>query len=254
MDTKYWLNFHFFEGRDPNLVCSKCRSGKLFQKDKFKFLETFPSRLKFLDEYSPFTEREFKFTGFFECNNPICKEIYMVLGKVYIEPSDPDFDDMGEYLGSGCINHFLPEYISPPIEIIERKDAYPRLVNESLYDSFKLFFVDNEACANKIRIALELLLDKLGVDQIDERGKPLFLGTRIEKYNAVDQKNSKLMKATKIIGNYGSHRDKISRKDVLDGYELMEAILDDLYDNKYEKLKAKADKITSKNKPISKIQ
>jgi hypothetical protein len=62
------------------------------------------------------------------------------------------------------------------------------------------------------------------------------------------------MKATKIIGNYGSHREKVSRQDVLDGYELLKAVLDDLYDNESEKIRLKAELINKNKKPISKIK
>jgi len=205
--------------------------------------------LKSFDEFS-FSEvdREYKFVGFLECNNYKCKEIFSIVGILNREPDEPYEDNSGQ-LSQDLFNSYSPEFISPPIEIIELKKEYPKAVNNALYESFKLFFTDNEACANKIRTAVELLLDENGI----ENKKGIRLNDRIIKFKKIDPKNGELLEAVKWIGNYGSHQDKIIRKDVLDGYELLKAVLDNLYDNESEKLRLKAERINTNQKPISKI-
>ena len=61
------------------------------------------------------------------------------------------------------------------------------------------------------------------------------------------------MLSIKWIGNYGSHNDSISRIDLLDAYEMMNAILDELYDNYSNKLKALSKSINDNKKPLSAI-
>lgn len=251
MDKDYWLNFYFREDEKPNLYCSKCKTGRLFIKDKFILHETFLSQKMAFDElYYSDSDREFKFVGFLECNNYLCRELYTISGIVYREPDEPVFDESGEILGQDLFYLYKPEFISPPLEIIELKKEYPRTVNDALYESFKLFFADNEACANKIRTVVELLLD----DRDIENKKGIRLNDRIIKFKAIDPTNGGLLEAVKWIGNYGSHQDKIVRQDVLDGYELLKAVLDDLYDNESEKLRLKAERINTNKKPISKIK
>jgi hypothetical protein len=238
MDTEYWLTFYLTDNR--HFYCQKCKEGKLLRVNDFQFHK------------ANISLREIKISGILKCNNISCNEVYSICGKrievTQIKDNGIDTPYFETYF------KYEPEFISPPLEIIELKNKYPRTVNDALYESFKLFFSDNEACANKIRIALEFLLDELGVDQLDKKGENLALGVRIEKYKEVDEKNSNLMKATKIIGNYGSHREKVSRQDVLDGYELLKAVLDDLYDNESEKIRLKAELINKNKKPISKIK
>lgn len=247
MDTNKWLNFSLSE--NPNIDCPRCKVGRLNIVDHFQVSIDGPSQR---DKYCEYWDRTSKFSGLLKCSNGSCSEVYSVSGKTIIL-ADPVHDEYGNLENVNFCDIYDPEFISPPFEIIELKNEYPTTVKAALNDSFKLFFADNEACANKIRIALELLLDELGVTQLNKKGVDLALGIRIAEYEERDEKNAKLMKATKIIGNFGSHRKKIERKDVLDGYELLKAVLDDLYDNESEKLKLKAEQINSQNKPISKI-
>lgn len=59
------------------------------------------------------------------------------------------------------------------------------------------------------------------------------------------------MLAIKWLGNAGSHSQKtVSRDDVIDAYELLEHILQEIYMQKTEKLKTKAQKINKMKGPV----
>ena len=62
-----------------------------------------------------------------------------------------------------------------------------------------------------------------------------------------------MMLSIKWIGNYGSHSFSISKSDLLDAYEMMNAILDDLYDNYAKKLSELSRTINENKKPQSAI-
>jgi len=116
-----------------------------------------------------------------------------------------------------------------------------------------LFFADYGASANHIRIALERILDHLKVKKFElKRGKRVFISLhkRIlllpSKYNDV----SDLLFAIKWLGNTGSHSHKITIDDVMDAYEILEVVLNEIIENKTKKIKKMAKKI-NKRKGLS---
>lgn len=190
--------------------------------------------------------------------NSGCKEIVAVAGSMYAEPDDPEFNDNGEYLGQPWYTYYRPEFFTPTLEIIPLKKVYPKGVSVVLRNSFSLYFVDVEACANKIRIAIETLLDELGVNRtfINSRGKREYykLHKRIEVYKTTNNEIGELMLSVKWIGNFGSHSESLKREDLLDAYVFVQTILDKLYDDKMKTIVKLAKSINKTKKPPSKIK
>jgi hypothetical protein len=258
IDKTYWLNLHFRDDKFPDILCPTCRKGMLKIETNFISRDTRRSRELKNADYFDETDYEEKFTGFLKCSNPACEETVVVSGSKFAEPDEVVFDDDGEYLGQPWYTHYRPEYFTPAIEIFPLKKEYPKSVNAILRNSFTLFFLDVEACANKIRITIETLLDELGTKRtfINRQNKREYykLHKRIEDYKNTNGEIGELMLSIKWIGNFGSHSGELKKDDIIDAYTFMEVILDKLYDDGMEKIKRLAKTINKTKKPASKIK
>jgi hypothetical protein len=96
-------------------------------------------------------------------------------------------------------------------------------------------------------------MDEQGMQGNDRVGKPIPLGTRIDNFNKHNPKVKPFLEAAKWIGNAGSHVEGIGREAILDGYELLENIVKELYEDqhKFKELSMKAEKINSTKRPLS---
>jgi hypothetical protein len=139
---------------------------------------------------------------------------------------------------TGYYNSCKPLSITPPPALIPIPDNCPKAVREETEAALMLFWCDDAASLNRIRNALELLLDDLKIprgknDHVAKKRKRLNLHQRIE---LLEQKRPKLkeicarMMAVKHLGNAGSHSgDKVNREDVFDGLDILERVLHDMY-------------------------
>ncbi len=251
IDKNYWLNFCFLGGYPIDVKCPTCWKGKLNILEKFAIRESRDAidiqkgkygnyDIEFIDE---------KFSGLLTCD--FCNDVVAVCGTSNFESNFDPEDLSVEY---EYYRRFKVEYFSPPLNIFPLKHDYPKRVKDILKKSFSLFFIDPDSCGNKIRISVEALLDDLNADRKNsESGKMLSLHQRIKKYQIKNEGISQLMLSIKWIGNYGSHNDSISRSDLLDAYEMIQSILDYLYDNQEKKLMELAKKINDNKRPASKI-
>jgi hypothetical protein len=71
------------------------------------------------------------------------------------------------------------------------------------------------------------LLDRLEVPQARN------LHERIEKYKERDEERGSAMLAVKWVGNAGSHADDIARDNVYDAFDIIEAVLKDVFSRDY---------------------
>jgi len=253
IDKDFWLNLHLREDKSSEITCPACGKGKINISEHLMRFETEKSKkyTKYVSCFGGFIDK--RFSGFLICNNDECNEIVAVCGSVNAEQSKHNDT---EYINQDYIECLLPEYFSPPLNIFPLKQIYPSAVNKLLEKSFSLFFMDNESCGNKIRISVEVLLDELGVrKEKDCKHKTyrLNLNDRIREYQSINMYIGELMLSIKWIGNYGSHNDSISKSDLLDGYEMMCTILDNLYDNQTDKLLKLSRTINIHERPASKI-
>jgi len=245
IDKDYWLNLHLEEGKPSEIICPKCGKGRInilgdFSKRKTKYTIE-------MEEHQCFYEEvwEEKFSALLICDKEYCNDVVAVCGTAVPERIDDDEENSN----SCCFECFNPEYFSPALKIFPLKNEYPSEVNKILEKSFSLFFADSDSCGNKIRISVEVLLDELGV----EKKKGERLDDRIRNNKKTNEYIIELLLSIKWIGNYGSHDDSISKSDLLDAYEMMNAILDDLFDNHAKKLSELSKTINENKMPASKI-
>lgn len=185
------------------------------------------------------------------CNNKDCGESYMVIGNTFIDFVYTE-NHYSNYPEREEIDVFKPLFFTPPIHLFVIHKSIPKQLREELINSFNLFFADFSAAANKVRIALEILMNDLKISKTNSKGKDLTLHNRIELFEKSDPTLGEQLLSIKIVGNSGSHQSSIERADVVIAYEIIEHVLDELYVRKARMLDAqsKAKKLSSKAKQI----
>lgn len=200
--------------------CPTCRSGTaIFDPSSLRFSETTASKNQRTssEDWNPY-DIDLSFTARAACNNPKCKEGFSIAGDGGLEESGGfDTYEMEEY--------FRPLFIHPMPDIIELPAKCPREIAEPIRESFKLFRLQGEACAGRIRVALELLLTHLGIptSATNSKGKEheLSLHARIDLYSEADPILGGHLMALKWLGNTGSHGgERLYVPELLDAYEV----------------------------------
>lgn len=152
-----------------------------------------------------------------------------------------DIDEKTGLIDFKEVKTFIPKFIYPPLPIIRCDYLLPKKIKKQLEISFGLFFYDKESCAASIRKTIELILS--------DKGKKK--NSLQEKINIIENQWLKnVFTGIKEMGNAGTHGnydgEKIEAKDLLDGYELLEAILEEFYYKKQEVLGNKAENLKRK--------
>jgi hypothetical protein len=150
---------------------------------------------------------------------------------------------------------FRPLFFSEPPRIILIPDRVPSEIAQDLTNSFQLYWVDPESCANRIRSSVERLLSHFGVRRtaISKKGKRVLLSlhSRIEVFRANHAGTGDALMAVRWIGNAGSHTQPITREDLLDGYELMEHVLAELFAGRHRRIAQLSRQINRRKRPRS---
>ncbi len=263
IDYKKWERFSFTPKISDEIICPICSKGKLiFKEELFHAMET--KQTKELENYSYFDvmiHYQAKFTGFLLCDYKNCQEYIIVVGDKFVTTDDEDviIEDDGSITQS-LTSVYYPEYFQPPIEIFKIEKYCPKEVKHQLISSFKHFFSDTEASANRLRVAIEILCDELKVIKKPKKtiGSPqrkqnqFTLHQRILELKKTKPEVAEMLLSIKWIGNYASHKDTVKRTDILDGYSFMQVVLNNIYDNNFKVLQKKSQKINKTKKPLSK--
>ncbi|WPU96224.1 DUF4145 domain-containing protein [Mucilaginibacter sabulilitoris] len=237
MNKKTWTDWQV------NKPCPNCHIGHLISVDnKFVQSETRESAMLTNDEPSyPYTD--YVFTEHLKCDQ--CSEIVMAMGFKF-EDNYPNPD--GDHNMSINYSAFIP---AP--HIIEIPKSCPDAVKKILIQSFGLYWMDENSCANKIRVSIEALMDALKVrkTKITRRGREnVMLHNRILEYKLRNPDVSQYLLAIKWIGNSGSHLSDVSKEHILDAYKLLEYALELIYNDKKKDLTKMSKAINKRRKPI----
>ncbi len=248
-------HFNEFVEKDniPEWICPICSFGHIRLATEKSIKETELKKSKKRrddDEYWSPEEYEGKFTAILTCSNKICAESIYVLGDSFV---GQDVDGNGDM---GYFNYLRPKLFNPTINLFEILKEYPDDVKNTLQDSFRLFWVDIESCANKIRVIVELIMNERRIvktQKVKKGKRKLWLNERITKFGEKYTELSANMHAVKWIGNEGSHANaSLKSSDLLDGFDLLENCLYRLYSKENERLKKLSDRINKKKGPLSK--
>jgi hypothetical protein len=232
--------------------CPSCSKGYLNIVDEsFSKKETKDSReIRDHPEWEPEYLKSV-YSGVLECSNTSCKEVVSSSGVGWLE-EEHFYDEEGmpdrEY-----IQYFKPLIFYPHLRPFLFPKGTPEAVEKEINKSFALIFTDPPSSANHIRVALEHLLTYLRVKRfVTKNGRRNFLSlhNRIDilptKYEGIKD----IFLAVKWLGNAGSHSNHdVTLDDVLDSYELMIELLDEIFSTKRVKAKSLANKINKKKGP-----
>ena len=136
------------------------------------------------------------------------------------------------------------------------RPSFPKALNRpTTRTSFKLYWLSPEACANSIRSVVEGLLTHFKVRLTSKNAKGqrvlLSLHARIDLFRQTNPDLADALMAVKWIGNAGSHSRPIMREDLLDGYELMEHVLDELFVQREKRIARLSRQINRRKRPRS---
>jgi hypothetical protein len=189
-------------------------------------------------------------TAWLKCTDSKCAEDVALLGK---GGPEPEFD---EEHGMSWSSTFRPLYMFPMPDIAEIPDRCPGAISLELRASFQSFWSDRAAAANRLRSALERLLDHLGVKTRTRKAMggfhTLTLHDRIELFEKGEPGLGSHLLALKWLGNTGSHGDEVSVGDLLDAYEVTEHCLAEILTQRSKRIAAIAKNLNKKHAPRGK--
>ncbi|XQF93676.1 DUF4145 domain-containing protein [Pseudoalteromonas espejiana] len=195
--------------------CSKCSDGFLeFIPDTFHKYDTLDSAKLFqCEDWEP-DWVDYIFTGSLCCVN--CGETHIVTGtgkpEEYIDEEGKVFFDV-----------FYPKFFLPTINIFPIPSNTPEAISEIIKSSFSLAWADYSASGNKLRVALELIVDKLVPNSTKS------LGNKIKDIPDAKSNIREMINAIKWLGNQGSHEAKLEEYDLAFSFKIIERVLKDLY-------------------------
>ncbi|MDH4442380.1 MAG: DUF4145 domain-containing protein [Rhizobium sp.] len=242
MDEKLWkINY----SEIPKFPCPRCNDGRLRIKKDEQFLTYEPNWVTDeLDEASLRGEMSVgKFAGLLRCEETECDEAVAICGEYSVSHEQvfrnryDEFDVESKWV-------YTISRLSPMPRIVKIPDGLSEECVEQIQGACELFFVDLGACANKLRVATEKLLDHLQVP--NQRS----LADRINDFEKKQPGHKPIFDALRHVGNVGSHEGKSDFEYVIDCFSLMEFALEELVEKRSAKIAATAGKIVaSKGKP-----
>ncbi len=235
----------------PRWDCPTCGKGRLnLPADAFIQKETGPSE-KIHDH--PAWEPEWitkRFVAILKCDYVACEELVAVCGSA--APSEfIDVDDYGAEFQD--FKDILSVYAIFPAPLPFRPiSGTPPSVKAAIAAASSLVWQSSEASANKIRQAVQHLMNARKVKKIQiKNGKQshLKLHDRIVEFAKSDAENGAILLAIKWVGNGGSHTDSLTRDSVLDAFDMLELVLDNLYGTTKAMIMKKVKAINKKKGP-----
>jgi hypothetical protein len=243
----------------PPYPCPRCRKPTLKLEEKTLVMEeTETSKANHKHEAWEPEWTEERFVCLFRCSAAKCGEIVAVSGRVSVEPN---YDGDGDWKYEGMLE---PKSMYPPPPIIGLPTNVPPAVREELELAFQFYWGDYGACATKIRTSVERLMDHYKVAKFrvakDSKNpsapgklKPLDLSTRIDRFIAATGAlvHKDHLHALRVVGNLGTHKNSLSRTEMLEAFEVYEHALEELIAKKsiqISKLAKKLSKHAGKSK------
>ena len=238
-----------------NWLCGRCQQGRLkLPKEGLLSRMTADTQEVFHEDWFDRDDVVSRFTALMICDNLACADPVVVAGTEQSEHFQVDWDEYD------VVTTRTPETVTPAPLPFPLPDKTPEAVTRLLRSACQLLWSDHDAAGNKIRQAVEALLDDQKIRKVttipSKAGAParrqaLKLHTRIEHLSHKSAEVGDHLMAIKWIGNAGSHVGKpLRRDDVLDALEIMEVVIEDLYVKKRATLGAHVKRILKAKKPV----
>jgi hypothetical protein len=234
---------------DFHWLCGRCQRGHL-RRDHRAWVEELTADTVLGREHEDW-DNEFersRFAGLLRCDSPTCRDPVSVTGTLRSEGRKVGCDEYE------TVTTYWVTTVSPPPLPYPISDSVPSAIGSRLRSAAGLLWSDHDAAANKIRQAVEALLDERRVKKYPRNGprKPIPLHARITDFSAKYKSAAQHLLAIKWIGNAGSHDGGLSRSDVLDALDLMEEVLEEVYVRHRLAVLRKAVSINKRKRPLGK--
>lgn len=242
----------------PPWRCPHCKLGALTMKPENLRFEEFKKSIAGHRHEDFFPDWvDYVFSAILRCGNPKCREIVACCGKGGLEQEYTGYDEEG-YPDWGWVEYFVPSLFIPHLHLFDVPDKTPEVVRVEIAASFTVFFCDLKAAANHVRSAIEQILNELKIKKYsvkNNKRRPLPLHFRIDTLPAKHLRIKEALLAIKWLGNAGSHPgESLERDDVLDAYDILEHLLNDLYNPKKTKVEKLVKAINKRKGPLAKAK
>jgi hypothetical protein len=227
MINKKYLSGAFDRNDFPKLPCPTCRDGHVTLEKGSLFVDDPPYSVahRQSSDWEPDWDVG-RFSARLRCDQSSCGEIVLVAGDTAVVELEGDDGDWG------LVSVLRPQALFPAVPLITMPDQTSSEVHSELHKAFGLFWNDLDAAANRVRVAVERLLDDLGVatTAVNKKGKTieLDLNGRIDAFGKHNADHKDAMTALRMIGNVGSHGKGVVRQALLDALEVFEYTLSEL--------------------------
>ncbi|MFT5702386.1 MAG: hypothetical protein ACI8ZB_005305 [Desulforhopalus sp.] len=238
----------FTKKNNANWNCPKCNRVLVLKKNSFHAHESSETQLMLERPDCHQMEYSYVFSCLFHCTNNGCNEHVACTGEGFHD-IEISHDNEGYPVQQYPI-FYKPKYFFPNVNLFPLSNNVPKDINLALSKSFELFFCNYDAALNQVRICIELLMDSWGIASSTETNKFISLHTRITKIPEKYSKLKSVLTAVKWLGNAGSHSSvRITKKDLLDAYEIVNYILIEVFSSKHEKISGMANEINTSKGP-----
>lgn len=247
-DRNLWSE-NYLEDKWPRWHCPHCNSSSLDLDPKsYKKNELALSREKSYDPDWEMWWYKGSFTANLQCVNTSCRETVIISGEVRQE--EMDLIQNGKHYME-LKDRIYPKFCLPPLKLFIIDDNIPWDIEDAIIAMFSLFWIDKSACGNSIRKIVELILDdkKVRKTRPQKSGKKRSYYSLAERINLFKDKNidvARTLMAIKWIGNRGSHELELDNEKLLDGIELLEFALSQLYGVHHCRMNALSDAINKR--------
>ena len=223
----------------PSWPCPACEIGTVALLDgSLTIVETGPSKEAHDHEAWEPTWIEERFIAMLTCNNVNCKESVAVSGRTrHVEEHDFERQEQN------WTRLYQPEFFSEALPVFPIPENCPDPIEHELKRAFSLIWSDIGSSANRLRSAIEVLLDERRIRKttLNSSGKriPLTLHQRIALFRIKNIDAAVPLEAVKWLGNVGSHAslDTLTIDELLDGFELFEHAIERVYVRRDEQLR-----------------
>ena len=227
LDRRYFEDL-CFKNKDEltEIICPFCSSGKLKISS-----ESLQMEYGYYAEDINAEDLKFVYSALLMCANEKCNRYVSMGGEAFTEQIPSERWNIVE-----TFEYFYPKWFTPSINLFSIPDDCPDEISKNLKQSFASFFNDPVASGMHLRISLERLMDFFNVPTEVESSKgrmvQLSLHKRIETYKLDEEQIGGHLLALKWLGNDASHVGSLERSDILDGYEIFEFVINELFYNR----------------------
>jgi hypothetical protein len=249
IDRNIWI-LPFAKEHFPPWPCPHCNGGTfVLKRDTFHVEEANES---IQDRNHEAWEPEWihgLFTAYLHCSNENCRKKAVVCGEYKVSGwFDPDTNEL--YF----VEVLEPNFISPSPDLFIIPKTCPADIKLEMRKAFSLYWSDLDAAGNRVRTVVELLLDYLKVRKRERKknGKyrHLSLHDRILEFHPKNPDIGEKLLAIKWLGNVGSHGNGLSKDDLIDDFEMIQFVFEELFEGTRERLSNMAKRIIRKKGSI----